>query len=70
MMTTWYARLRIETESGDYAEHDGTLDVEHRRGAPAPTARDVERVVTALLTNNSPHLRGGRITVRTIRKIR
>ena len=67
--TTWYAFLRVE-KNGDYAEHDGTIDIEPRRGAPAPTARDVEHAVAALLMANSPQLRGGRITRRTIRRVR
>jgi hypothetical protein len=68
MVSTWYARIRIE-KAGDYAEHDGTIRIEHPGGAHAPTPRDVEQAVIALITHQSPHLKGGRITHRTIRKL-
>lgn len=68
MITTWYARIRIE-KNGEAAEHDGTIDVEHGRGTPPPTARSIEHSVTALLMANYPHLRGGRVTAREIRRV-
>lgn len=66
--TTWYARIRIE-KNGEWAEHNGTIDIEAPDGAPAPTARTVEAAVTSLITRNSPHLKGGRVTSRLIRRL-
>jgi hypothetical protein len=63
-LNTWHAHVRIE-KKGQAAEYSDTVSA--RRHI---TARGVEKEVVAAIIRHSPHLEGGRVTRRTIRRVR
>ncbi|NUS14091.1 MAG: hypothetical protein HOY69_22240 [Streptomyces sp.] len=63
-LNTWHAHVRIE-KKGQAAEYNDTVSAR-----PHVTAKGIEKEVIAAIVNHSPHLKGGRVTRRTIRRVR
>jgi hypothetical protein len=63
-LNTWRAHVRI-TKNGESAEYNDTVSARSH-----VTARDIEKEVIAAIIRHSPHLKGGRVTRRTIRRDR
>lgn len=67
-MSKWHVHIRVE-KNGQYAEYDDSVDVASLDGRE-PTDRDLEQQIMDMLITHSPHMKGGRVTRRNIRRLR
>lgn len=63
-LKTWHAHVRVEKKGQSAEYHDRVTT------RPHVTARDIEKEVIAAIVRHSPHLKGGRVTRRDIRRVR
>ena len=64
MGSTWHAHVRIE-KNGEAAEYKDLVSVPSR----VPTAKEIEDKVIVEIVRHLPHLNGGRVTQRAIRRV-
>lgn len=68
MSSTWHAHIRIE-KGGAYAEYND-LTSALSMGSEEPSEAEVAEYVMSLIINQAPAMKGGRVTLRSVRKVR